>query len=268
MQFSTSVIATALLGLASAQKVHVVSVSSANKSLAFYPDNLKADVGDMISFQFLAGNHSVVQSNFDNPCTPIQQHVANQTGMFSGYMNVAASAATGMIPTYTVEVTSDKPLWVYCSQGKHCQAGMVMVVNENTAANASRSLADFKTLAAAAPQNLDPLSIGSTTGGETPTGAVGGTTSSVPSPTGSAPAQALGSMVSVSAWTGLLSIAAALAMLHVVYHGMGLADFYEKRSKLGSGKIQLYRDVFYFFLSVTGMIASSGLGQLQFPRWR
>ncbi|KAI8944373.1 hypothetical protein F4801DRAFT_223025 [Xylaria longipes] len=214
MQFSTSVIATALLGLASAQKVHVVSVSSANKSLAFYPDNLKAAVGDMIQFQFLAGNHSVVQSNFDNPCTPIQEHVANQTGMFSGYMDVAASAASGMIPVYTMEVTASTPIWLYCSQSMHCQAGMVMVVNENTAANSSRSLAAFKDLSAKAPESLDPLSIGSSTGGETPTGAVGGTTSSIPSPTGSGtPAQGLGSMVSVSAWTGLLSIAAAVAML-------------------------------------------------------
>ncbi|KAI0556260.1 hypothetical protein F4679DRAFT_578383 [Xylaria curta] len=220
MQFSTSVIATALLGLVSAQKVHVVSVSSSSNSLAFYPDNLKPAIGDMIQFQFLAGNHSVVQSNFDNPCTPIQQHDSTQKGMFSGYMNVAASKATGMIPTYTMNVTTDKPLWLYCSQGKHCQAGMVMVLNENTAANSSRSLANFKTLSAKAPQNLDPIAIGSTTGGATPTGAVGGTTSTIPSPTGStpgssssAPAQALGSMVSVSAWTGLLSIAAALAML-------------------------------------------------------
>ncbi|KAI0451806.1 hypothetical protein F5B21DRAFT_362565 [Xylaria acuta] len=213
MQFSTSVIATALLGLASAQKVHVVSVSSASKSLTFSPDNLKADVGDMIQFQFLAGNHSVVQSNFDNPCTPIQQHVTDTKGMFSGYMDVAASAATGMIPVYSMEVTTDKPLWLYCSQGKHCQAGMVMVVNENTAANSSRSLTDFKDISAKAPESLDPIAIGSTTGGETPTGAIGGTTSSIPSPTGSGtPGQSLGSMVSVSAWTGLLSIAAALAM--------------------------------------------------------
>lgn len=216
MQFSTGAVATALLGLASAQTVHVVSVSSQNKDLKFFPDNLKADVGDMIQFQFLAGNHSVVQSNFDNPCTPIQAHNASAPGMFSGYMDVAASAATGEIPVYTMEVTAATPLWLYCSQGKHCQAGMVMVVNENTSANASRSLDNFKTGAAAAPENLDPSSI--TTGnGETPTtGTTGGTTSSIPSPSASSsdtPAQALGSMASVSAWTGLLSIAAVLAML-------------------------------------------------------
>ncbi|KAI3327954.1 Cupredoxin [Xylariaceae sp. AK1471] len=212
MHFSAGAITAALLGLASAQTVHVVSVSSSNKSLAFYPDNIKAAAGDMIQFQFLAGNHSVVQSNFDNPCTPIQAHVANATGMFSGYMNVAASAATGMIPTYTMMVADTKPLWLYCSQGKHCEAGMVMVVNENTAANSSRSLANFKTLAAAAPANLDPASVA---GGSDST--TGGTTGSVPSPSASpsasTPAKALGSMVSVSAWTGLLSIAAAVMLL-------------------------------------------------------
>ncbi|KAI1118133.1 Cupredoxin [Nemania sp. NC0429] len=230
MQFSTAAIATALLGLASAQKVHVVSVSSPSKSLTFSPDNIKAEAGDLIQFQFLAGNHSVVQSNFDNPCTPIQGHVANATGFFSGYMDVAASASSGQIPVYTVEVKDTKPLWVYCSQGKHCQAGMVMVVNENTAANSTRSLANFKNLAKAAPANLDPSSL---TGGNGGNGdaANGGTSSSIPSPTDSVPsssgslpspsttpsdgpARALGSSVSVSAWTGLLSIAAAaLAML-------------------------------------------------------
>ncbi|KAI1293310.1 hypothetical protein F5Y03DRAFT_331271 [Xylaria venustula] len=212
MYFSTGVIATALAGLASAQTVHVVSVSSSNNSLAFYPDNLKANQGDMIQFQFLAGNHSVVQSNFDNPCTPIQAHVANATGMFSGYMNVAASANTGMIPVYTMEVTTTTPIWLYCSQGQHCEKGMVMVVNENTAANASRSLDAFKTLAAAAPENLDPTKISSSTGGSGSGSVSGGTTSSIPSASATA-AQGLGSVVSVSGWTGLLSIAAALALL-------------------------------------------------------
>lgn len=216
MQFSTSAIAAALVGLASAQKVHVVSVSSSNKDLAFFPDNIKAAVGDMIQFQFLAGNHSVVQSNFDNPCTPIQEHDTTQEGMFSGYMDVAASAATGMIPVYTMEVKGEKPLWLYCSQGKHCQAGMVMVVNENIAANASRSLDAFKGLAGAAPENLDPTKIPGAAGDPTSDDTTGGTSSTIPSPSPSGsdtPARALGSMVSVSAWTGLLSIAAVLAML-------------------------------------------------------
>lgn len=128
MQFTTATL-FALLGLASAQKVHVVSVGATNGTLSYFPDNMKADVGDMIQFQFRAGNHSVVQSTFDNPCSPINEHT-NTTGIFSGYQLVSASMSAGNIPTYTVMVSAKTPLWFYCSQGKHCQNGMVMVVNE------------------------------------------------------------------------------------------------------------------------------------------
>lgn len=129
MQFSPLLVA-AFLGHAIAQEIHVVSVAGTNGEITFTPDNLVAAAGSMIQFQFRAGNHSVAQSNFDNPCTPISEHVANATGVFSGYQDVAASEAEGVIPTYTIMVADEKPLWFYCSQATHCQGGMVMVVNE------------------------------------------------------------------------------------------------------------------------------------------
>lgn len=129
MQFSTLALA-ALLGLTSAQTVHVVSVATvSNNSLTFTPDNLSVPAGDMIQFQFRAGNHSVAQSTFDQPCQPLAQNAA-QTGVFSGFMPVAASAAMGMVPTWTIMVQNTSPMWFYCATAKHCQAGMVMVVNE------------------------------------------------------------------------------------------------------------------------------------------
>lgn len=131
MHYTTSTL-LALAGMASAQTLHVVSVSGEGDwALKFSPDNIKAPVGDMVQFQFRAGNHSVVQSSFDSPCAPMAQAAGgNSTGFYSGYMAVAASEAMGMIPTYTVMVKDEKPMWVYCSQAKHCQAGMSMVINE------------------------------------------------------------------------------------------------------------------------------------------
>lgn len=131
MQFSTLAL-SALLGVASAQKVHVVSVGSKNGSLTFMPDNMKAAAGDMVQFQFRAGNHSVAQSAFDTPCMPMSAAAGSNgtAGIFSGYQPVAASEAMGMIPTYTIMVKDTKPMWFYCTQGKHCQAGMTMVLNE------------------------------------------------------------------------------------------------------------------------------------------
>lgn len=133
MHFSTSTLLAAA-GMASAQTLHVVSVSGEGDwALKFSPDNIKAPVGDMIQFQFRAGNHSVVQSSFDSPCAPMAAPQGDDeaaAGFYSGYQPVAASEAMGMIPTYTIMVQDEKPMWVYCSQGKHCQAGMTMVINE------------------------------------------------------------------------------------------------------------------------------------------
>ncbi|KAI0124867.1 Cupredoxin [Xylariales sp. AK1849] len=213
MQFST-VALTALLGLASAQTVHVVSVATSNNSLVFTPDNIAVPAGDMVQFQFRAGNHSVVQSNFDNPCTPISAHT-NMTGMFSGYQPVAASEAMGMIPTYTMMVASTTPMWFYCATGKHCQAGMVMVINENTAANASRSLTAFKDLAKNAVANVAPTTGTSTgtTGTTGSTGSTGSTGTGTGTAASTSPATAGASVISLSSTFGLLAAAAALLIL-------------------------------------------------------
>ncbi|KAF4980594.1 hypothetical protein FZEAL_3407 [Fusarium zealandicum] len=148
MQLSHVVLA-ASLGLAQAVDVQVVSVGKnmANNAtgLKFWPDKITAEPGTMVQFQFWAGNHTVTQSTFDDPCIPIGNVNSSVEGIFSGYMPADASMGMDMIPTYTIAVKDTKPLWLYCSQAKHCQGGMSMVINENTSANASRSLDNYKT---------------------------------------------------------------------------------------------------------------------------
>lgn len=144
MQLTTLVLAT-LASLASAQKTWVVAVAKDGK-LTYSPDKLTAQPGEQIQFQFHAGNHTVTQSTFDQPCQPIGMH-SNITGFHSGFLPAAASASTGMMPTFTITINDTKPLWLYCAQGKHCENGMVMVINE-PAANKSRTLESYKALAA------------------------------------------------------------------------------------------------------------------------
>ena len=111
-----------------AQKTWVVTVAQ-NGSLTYSPNKLVAQAGEFVQFQFHAGNHTVTQSTFDQPCQPIAQH-SNLTGFHSGFLPAAASAAQGMFPTYTIQINASTPLWLYCAQGKHCEGGMVMVINE------------------------------------------------------------------------------------------------------------------------------------------
>lgn len=114
--------------------VQVVSVgrnSATNATgLRFWPEKITAEPGTMVQFQFWAGNHTVTQSTFDDPCVPIGNVMSNVTGIYSGYQPVEASMSKGMIPTYTIMVKDKKPMWLFCSKAKHCQGGMSMVINE------------------------------------------------------------------------------------------------------------------------------------------
>ncbi|USP80265.1 uncharacterized protein yc1106_07539 [Curvularia clavata] len=241
MFFSKATIISAIFGLAFAQapgggmgmvKVHTVQVGGPNGSLAFFPNNVVAQPGDMVQFQFHPKNHSVVQSTFDNPCIPIQNVMPNKTdAFFSGFMPTNASfTAKNQVMTYTIRVTDTKPIWYYCSQGKHCQAGMVGAINAPQSGN--KTMQAFTALAAQATENLSPGqgagsggSAGGSNGGvgNTPTsptsgngadagGAGGAGGSASGSGTSGAPAQATGAASTLSSQSFVGVAAAVVAM--------------------------------------------------------
>ncbi|KAF4962034.1 hypothetical protein FSARC_9867 [Fusarium sarcochroum] len=173
MYFSQIAI-VALAGVAHAVDVQVVSVgknSATNVTgIKFWPEKITAEPGTMVQFQFWAGNHTVTQSTFDDPCIPIGNVNSSIEGIYSGYQPVEASLSKGMIPTYTITIKDKKPLWLFCSKGQHCQGGMSMVINENTSANSSRSLDNYKSLCKdASGADIVPVQ-----GGGSPTGGSNG----------------------------------------------------------------------------------------------
>ncbi|TVY78356.1 putative GPI-anchored cupredoxin, partial [Lachnellula suecica] len=92
-----------------------------NGTIKFVPDSMMADVGDTLRYHFYNGSgpHSVVSGSLANPCMP------EIGSLFSDYIE---GDATGDM-TYEVNITSTTPIWFYCSLKKHCQGGMVGVVN-------------------------------------------------------------------------------------------------------------------------------------------
>jgi len=114
-----STVVTILAGIVSAQTTHKVMVG--NGGLTFNPPQVTAAVGDIVSFEFHPKNHTLTQSTFDNPCTPLAG------GVDSKFMPVAAAAT--QFPVYSFRINEVVPLWFYCAQGAHCQAGMVMAIN-------------------------------------------------------------------------------------------------------------------------------------------
>ncbi|KAJ5935212.1 hypothetical protein N7466_004759 [Penicillium verhagenii] len=103
----------------SSSAVHSVDVGE--DGFTFDPDTLTVSAGDKVEFHFYPGNHSVAQSSFAKPCQPL-----SDTSIFSGFV-APTSGESDMVFTLTVNDTD--PIWLYCAQIGHCQAGMVAVIN-------------------------------------------------------------------------------------------------------------------------------------------
>jgi len=71
------------------------------ESHSYYPNNLTANPGDVIVFQFIAQGHTVVQSNFEEPCVPRDAYHRGRSTFFSGWYNttdVASDHVSGPVP--------------------------------------------------------------------------------------------------------------------------------------------------------------------------
>ncbi|KAF4981974.1 hypothetical protein FZEAL_2320 [Fusarium zealandicum] len=119
------------------------SVNAGLGGLRFDPDNVVAEIGDIVEWHFLPKNHSVAQSSFGEPCEPL----GDGTGFFAGFNFVTAEGQADNV--FRIVVEDKMPIWYYCPQqmGNHCQSGMVGVINQNFD-NQDFSLRRHKELAA------------------------------------------------------------------------------------------------------------------------
>jgi len=117
-----------------------VQVGAGGK-LAYDPEFVNANPGDIINFIFNPKNHTVTQSSFDTPC------VAQPGGAKTGFVPVAAGTAAGDLPVQQFTVPEgNTPLWFYCGQTGHCGQGMVFAINP-PADPSPKSFKAFKALA-------------------------------------------------------------------------------------------------------------------------
>ncbi|KAK3305234.1 uncharacterized protein B0T15DRAFT_493415 [Chaetomium strumarium] len=138
------------------------TVVAGRPGLRFDPENVVAEVGSIVEFHFLQLNHSVAEASFDSPCQPKDAGVAGS--FFSGFFPVPRNAdgsASQSGEVFQIEVRdADRPIWFYCAQntGRHCQSGMVGVVNQRFD-EAEKTLDVFRSKAAMVqgPSGVQPL---------------------------------------------------------------------------------------------------------------
>ncbi|KAH8917987.1 hypothetical protein BT69DRAFT_1197444, partial [Atractiella rhizophila] len=99
------------------------------------PSIITASVGSKVFFEFQSKNHTVTQSTFDSPCTPLDAGFSSGF-LFSTLGGNSSTSTSG--PGFVLEVTDDQPIWFYCAQTlpvNHCEAGMVGAINPPTEGN-------------------------------------------------------------------------------------------------------------------------------------
>ncbi|KAJ7118741.1 hypothetical protein C8R44DRAFT_878298 [Mycena epipterygia] len=131
--------------------------------IAYTPNSVEANVGDIVQFVFKQKNHTITQSTLATPCSPMEG------GFDSGFVPVAANETDFPLAQLTVKDTN--PIWVYCKQTGHCAQGMVFAVNPGdkfaafqaaATGNATAPTASAPASVTAAPTVSSPASASST----------------------------------------------------------------------------------------------------------
>jgi len=182
----------------------VQTVNVGQNGFSFSPNILTADVGSTIEFHFFPPGHSVSQSNFANPCVPI-----NDTAFFSGEVDVASGESSNV---FTLTINDTNPIWFYCSIPGHCEAGMAGVIN--TPSDTSTNLAAYQSAAATATTIPPPRVQGGILGAPVKAAASpSGSGSSSASPSASASSSSSGSSSGASESFGRVGVAWVAAVV-------------------------------------------------------
>ncbi|MCJ1470138.1 hypothetical protein MMC07_008783 [Pseudocyphellaria aurata] len=106
------------------RQTHHVQVGTFDGQVQFIPNNVNAEIGDVVLYDFLKQSHSLTQSEFLTPCT-------YNGGFDTGLNQVNPQNVSGLF-VIPFEVTTKKPQWFYCKQQgppNHCGKGMVFGLN-------------------------------------------------------------------------------------------------------------------------------------------
>jgi len=225
--------------LAAPQATTTASAAAATHSVdvglngfAYTPNSITAAAGDIVQFTFHPKNHTVTQSSFASPCTPLVNATTGQTGFESPFM---PTNGTAPLPTLEIMVTNaTNPLWFYCRQANHCSLGMVLAINapatghtftafqaaamasNGTAAAGSSTAAAASSAAAGTPVAGAPPTDSSGASSTDSTGPAASAGAPASNTTASAPPTKTGAAPVLSARSGAVlgaALAAAIAML-------------------------------------------------------
>ncbi|KAJ5305852.1 hypothetical protein N7508_004867 [Penicillium antarcticum] len=110
---------------------HTIQVGSKSDPHQYSPSSVKANVGDIVVFEFYPTNHSVVKADYLAPCVPASGDIF-YSGMFDTF-NEEDGQLVGDPPTWSLRINDTAPTFFYCTAIDSClKNGMVGVINPNS----------------------------------------------------------------------------------------------------------------------------------------
>ncbi|KAK7472449.1 hypothetical protein VKT23_000564 [Stygiomarasmius scandens] len=100
-----------------------------NASAVFQPASVKANLGDLVMFNFTQGNHSATQSTFDVPCTPAHDTNITINGFNSGIRIQSNETGSSILAVPMLPENVNMTMWFY--DINTCSEGGVGVINAN-----------------------------------------------------------------------------------------------------------------------------------------
>jgi len=124
MKYS-AVLAATLVAVASAEDI---TITVAKSGLTFEPKSVTAKKGDRLVFNFANAGHDVVLGSSDKgkECTAADK--STKGFLYSSMITPSSDK------TFVVDVTSEDPMWFFCSVSTHCAMGMYGSVNAASSA--------------------------------------------------------------------------------------------------------------------------------------
>ncbi|KAK4185970.1 hypothetical protein QBC35DRAFT_502514 [Podospora australis] len=120
-----------------------VTIAVGREGHLFTPREAKANVGDIIKFNFYPGGHRVARAEFGWPCIPYEYVHENGGGFYTGVFT--PQAILNPLPSYEVKVNDTEPIFFYCAAPASCTDWqMVGVINPNATFTLDAQIASAK----------------------------------------------------------------------------------------------------------------------------
>ncbi|PCH35812.1 hypothetical protein WOLCODRAFT_28150 [Wolfiporia cocos MD-104 SS10] len=131
--------ALAALTVATAKDI-VITVghnTTGNPGAVFDPQEVTAEIGDNVVFNFTLGNHTATQSTFAGPCVPAHETNSTINGFDSSFRNAGNGTA---ITNLNVTIDTNATIWFF--DWNTCAEGGVGGININE--SSTQTLAGFE----------------------------------------------------------------------------------------------------------------------------